>query len=77
MSGVTGVSNNGINAILNCCSNTLVDFEAAFIDEEEFKHDYLQKIGFCWNLELLDLAGNTNLDDMCIGLLQKGEVKIG
>jgi hypothetical protein len=71
------LGSNGITAILNCCTTTLVDFEAAYLDYEEMKHLYLQKVAFCWNLELLDLAGNTSLDDMAVQLLNKGEVKMG
>jgi hypothetical protein len=77
LSGATGLGANGITAILNCCTATLVDFEAAYLDNEEMKHTYLQKVAFCWNLELLDLAGCTSLDDMAIQLLGKGEAKMG
>jgi len=41
ISGCSRVTNNGINAILSSCTDTLADFEAAYLDGEELKHDYL------------------------------------
>ena len=39
------------------------------------KSDFLLKVACCWNLETLDLAGDTNLDDNAISNLSKGEIK--
>ena len=76
VNGCNGITHAGLNAILNSCSKTLLDLEAAFLDQENLKGEFLTKVGFCWQLELLDLAGSTSIEDNAYSFLAKGEVTL-
>ena len=64
ISGCSSISSAGLTALLNCCTNTLVDFEACYLDQETFKSDFCLKLAYAWQLEYLDIAGCLALDDM-------------
>ena len=66
MNGLVGVTFVGLSALIICCSETLVDFEAAFNDQDGMKSDLFLKLGYCWELETLDVSGCSNLDDMAV-----------
>lgn len=61
--GVTGVSGNGLAALLNSCKDSLVDFEAALMDQESMKSNFFSELGVCWKLQYLDISGNVGVDD--------------
>ena len=77
VSGCSGISSAGMTALLNCCTSTLVDFEAQWLDQETMKSDFFLKLGYCWQLEYIDLAGCLSLDDQAIQHLTKAEVVTG
>jgi len=63
LSGCSGISSAGLTAILKCCTSTLVDFEACYLNQETVKSDFFAKLGYAWQLEFLDLSGCSHLDD--------------
>ena len=77
VSGCTSISSAGLTALLNCCTATLVDLEAQWLDQENFKSDFFVKLGYCWQLEYLDLAGCTKLDDSAAQNIAKAEIESG
>jgi len=48
VNGCNGITHAGLTALLSSCSKTLLDLEAAFLDQETLKGDFLTKVGFCW-----------------------------
>lgn len=40
------------------------------------KNDFCLKMGYCFDLEYLDLSGNVCIDDMFVNLLQKAVVTV-
>lgn len=66
VSGCTGMSSAGMTALLNCCTQTLVDFEMQYLDQETMKGDMFLKLGYAWQLEFLDIAGCPFVDDMAM-----------
>lgn len=74
LSGVNSISSAGMTVLLNACSSTLVHLEAAYLDQETMKSDCFLKLGYCFNLEYLDVSGCTKLDDNAINNLLKAEV---
>lgn len=73
VNGLFGVSSLGLTALVACCVKTLVDFEASSLDQETFKSDIFLKLGQCWNLESLDVAGARHIDDTAFINMAKGE----
>jgi hypothetical protein len=45
-----GISSNGANTLISACSETLIDFEAAFNSQPEMKSELFTKLAVCWNL---------------------------
>lgn len=48
VNGCNGITHAGLTAILGSCSATLIDLEAAFLDQEGLKGEFLTKVGVCW-----------------------------
>lgn len=69
-----GISSNGASILISACSETLLDFEAAFNSQPEMKSDLFSKLAVCWNLQSLDVTGCIQISDQAFGLLAKGEV---
>lgn len=75
MNGVTSISSAGMTVLVGACSTSLVHLEVAYLDQDTMKSDFFLKVGYCWNLELLDVSGCTKLDDTMVTNLQKAAVE--
>jgi len=64
VNGLSNISSVGLNMIVGSCVETLVELEAALMDQPEMKNDFFANLAKCYNLELLDLTGNSSIDDM-------------
>lgn len=74
LNSVTSISSAGLTVLIGACSSTLVHLEAAYLDQETMKSDFFLKLGYCWNLQYLDVSGCSKLDDTIITNLHKAEV---
>jgi len=63
VNGCNGFTHAGLIAIIGCCSDKLLDLSAAFLDQEGLKGEFFNKVGYCWQLETLDVAGSINIED--------------
>jgi len=63
INGVNGISGAGIKQWLHSFKETLIDFEAALNDQESFNGSFFEVLGFCWNLETLDVTGSHGIED--------------
>lgn len=75
LNSVTSISSAGLTVLIGACSTTLVHLEVAYLDQDTMKSDVFLKLGYCWNLQLLDVSGCTKLDDTIITNLQKAELQ--
>lgn len=73
VSGLSNVSSLGISQLISTCTNTLIDFEAAFLSQETMKSDVFLKLGYCWNLEVIDVCGDKFIDDNAFINILKAE----
>lgn len=63
MNALPGVTSAGVAAVIGCCTDTLLDFEASNLDQDTFKGDALVPLGRCWNIETIDISGCKHIDD--------------
>jgi hypothetical protein len=63
VNGLSNISSVGLNFIIGSCVETLVELEAALMDQPEMKNEFFVSLSKCYNLELLDLTGNNCIDD--------------
>jgi len=74
INGLSSITVAGLQALLNCCTNTILDLECAFLDHEGMKGEFFEKIAFCWQLETLDISLCSKINDACFITLGKGEL---
>lgn len=63
INGVNGISGAGLKQWLVSFKDTLLDLEAALNDQEIFTSAFMETLGYCFNLETLDLVGSHGIDD--------------
>lgn len=73
VSGLSNISSIGLTQLVNTCTTTLIDFEAAFMAQDSMKSDIFLKLGYCWNLEVIDVCGDKYIDDNAFLNLMKAE----
>lgn len=56
MNGCPNITSAGMAAVIQCCSQDLLEFEIAGNNQDLGGTDYLKALGTCWNLQLLDLT---------------------
>ena len=47
------------------------------MDQESFNSKFFETLGFCFNLEYLDVAGSNGMDDDAVRLMFNADVKVG
>ena len=77
VNGLPKISSVGLNHVVAGCTETLVEFEAALMDQIEMKGEFFPSLARCYNLEYIDLTGTKNIDDMAISALSKYEIVSG
>lgn len=75
MNGLPNISSLGITTILSTCTDTLVELEAALMDQ--IKGEFFAVLAKCTNLEYLDFTGDKLIDDNAFTNLPKHEVVVG
>lgn len=60
---VPGISGAGLKQWLHSFKDTLLDLEAALNSQETFNSSFMETLGYCFNLETLDLIGSNGIDD--------------
>jgi hypothetical protein len=75
VNGVDKISSTGLGNIVSCCSETLVELEAAMLMQQSMKSDCFEQIGKCYELEYLDFSGGMHIDDMFFMQMSKNKVK--
>lgn len=76
VNGLTGITSVGLNILIGSCFDTLVELEAALMEQSDMKIDFFNNLAKCHNLEFLDLTGDTNVDDMGFSILAKYEITV-
>jgi hypothetical protein len=74
LNNIPGITSAGLSIIIGCCSDYLMELEAALLPQPEVKGDFFVNLAKCSQLEYLDLTGNHNIDDMSFTILSKHEV---
>jgi hypothetical protein len=74
VNGLDNISSPALSAMIGSCTETLVELEAALMDQIEMKGDFFINLAKCGNLEYLDLTGTKNIDDMSFSHLGKYEI---
>lgn len=64
MNDLKGITSIGLSIMVGCCSDSLIELEAALMSQPEMKGDFFVNLARCANLEYLDVTGNVNIDDM-------------
>lgn len=77
INGVTGISGGGLKQWLHSFKDTLLDLEAALNDQEIFNSSFMETLGYCFNLETLDLIGSHGIDDDGARKLSAAAVTVG
>ena len=77
INGCNGISGPGLNVWLHSFKDTLLDLEAALMDQESFNSKFFETLGFCFNLETLDVSGSNGMDDDGVRMIFNAEVKSG
>lgn len=73
INGCNGISGPGLKLLLHSFKDTLLDLEAALNDQQIFNSTFFETLGFCFNLETLDVCGSNDInDDACRALSNAG-----
>lgn len=75
VNGLTGITAAGLSDVINCCRASLRVYEGAFMDQEGMNGTFCGPLSHCFELEFIDLTGDSNVGDDGINLLPKGEIK--
>ena len=63
INGCNGISGAGLKQMLHSFKDTLLDLEAALNDQPAFNSSFFETLGFCFNLETLDVTGSNDIND--------------
>lgn len=63
VTGMTGISANGLSDILNSCRETVRVLDAALLDQESMNSSFCYALSHCFELEEIDLTGDINVGD--------------
>ena len=55
----------------------MLDLEAALNDQPCFNSSFMEALGYCFNLETLDLAGSNDISDDGFNKLFKAQITVG
>ena len=77
INGCNGISGPGLKQWLHSFKDTLLDLEAALMDQESFSSVFMETLGYCFNLETLDLVGCKGIDDNGARMLVAASVRVG
>lgn len=74
INGVTGITGPGLKQWLLSFQGSLVELEAALMDQPEFNSSFMESLATCWDLQLLDLTGCPGIDDDAGKHFSAGEI---
>ena len=77
INGCNGISGPGLKQWLFSFKDTLLDLEAALMDQESFSSVFMETLGGCFNLETLDVVGSKGIDDDGARKLNAASVTVG
>lgn len=77
INGCNGISGPGLKLLLNSFKDTLLDLEAALNDQQIFNSCFMETLGFCLNLETLDLGGSNDINDEGFRQLANAQITVG
>lgn len=77
INGCNGISGPGLKEWLHSFKDTLLDLEAAFNDQESFSSAFFETLGYCFNLETLDVVGSANIVDEDVRKMVAAGVTVG
>ena len=63
--------------MLNSFKDTLLELEAAFNDQAGFNSSFFETLGYCFNLETLDVTGSNDINDDGGRALTNAQVAVG
>ena len=77
INGCSGISGAGLKQLLHSFKDTLLDLEAALNDQAIFNGTFFETLGYCFNLETLDVAGSNAIDDDAGRALTNAAITVG
>lgn len=77
VNGCNGISGEGLKLMLNSFKDSLLELEAAFNDQAGFNSSFFETLGFCFNLESLDVTGSNDMNDDGGRALTNAQVAVG
>ena len=77
INGCNGISGPALKQWLHSFKDTLLDLEAALMDQETFNSSFFDTLGYCFNLETLDVVGSNGIDDEGGRLISSATVTVG
>ena len=63
VNGCNKISGPGLKQLLHSFKDTLLDLEAALNDQPTFNSSFFETLGYCFNLETLDVSGSNDIND--------------
>ena len=77
INGCNGISGAGLKQMLHSFKDTLLELECAFNDQASFNSSFFETLGFCFNLETLDVSGSNDINDDGGRALTNASVTVG
>ena len=77
INGCNGISGPGLKQLLHSFKDSLLELEAALNDQDSFNSSFFETLGFCFNLELLDVTGSNNITGEAVTHLNNATVTVG
>ena len=77
INGCNGISGEGLKQLLHSFKDTLLDLEAALNDQQIFNCSFFETLGFCFNLETLDVTGSNAITGDGVTLLSNAAITHG
>ena len=77
INGCNGISGPGLKLMLHSFKDTLLDLEAALNDQAIFNNSFFDTLGYCFNLETLDVAGSNEINDEGGRLITNAQITVG
>lgn len=75
VSGLTSITAHGMTSIVTACRGSLRILEAALMDQEGMNGTFCAALSLAFEIEEIDLTGDSLIGDEGILILPKGELK--
>jgi len=63
--------------MIHSFKDTLIDLEAALNDQAIFNSSFFEALGYCFNLETLDVTGSNDINDEGGRLVSQAQITVG